>query len=88
MLHSYRVPTLASLAIIGIACAGPGSRLIIPPCPMPSAGESQAIQQAAETIPGYADLERRRIVHCCRLEVLRESDGAATCAELIEELSG
>jgi len=60
------------LASIGLGCQSPGSNLAIPSCPVPSLNERAAIQMAADVFPDTATLERRRIVHCCRLEVLKE----------------
>ena len=57
---------------------------MIPSCPQPSEVETEALQLAAITIPEFADLERRRIVHCCRLEVLKRSDDADLCREILD----
>ena len=60
--------------------------MVIPACPVPSPDEREAIQMAADVFPAFVTLEQRRIVHCCRLEVLRESPQAKRCKALIDEL--
>jgi hypothetical protein len=38
-------------------------------------------------VADFAGLERRRIVHCCRLEVIRKSGRAGRCVELLQDLA-
>ena len=82
----WRPRLLVALVAIGIGCVRAG-RLVIPSCPQPTANQAALLQDAANADAEFAGLEKRRILHCCRLEVLKDSDRAELCVELIEELS-
>jgi hypothetical protein len=41
---------------------------------------------AADVFPAFVTIEQRRIVYCCRIEVLRESPQAKRCEALISEM--
>lgn len=85
MWQQCRALILASSVLFGIGCAA-GSRPVIPSCPQPTAAQANAVQAAADMLPELARLEQRRIVHCCRLEVVKQSDRKKLCIGLIEEL--
>ncbi len=86
MWPRWLAPLILSLAIIGSACSKPAA-VVIPSCPQPSPAEILALRGAVATVPDFAELERKRIVHCCRLEVVRRSDRAGRCVELLQELA-
>lgn len=76
---------MISLAIFGAGCAAQKSRLIIPSSPRPNEAQTVAIERCASRSPDFAALERRRIIHSCRLEILKQSVLADRCEELINQ---
>ena len=84
MLRNMAALMLISSASIGGGCAVK-NRVVIPSAPIPTTEQIEAIEECAAYSVPFAAIEKRRIIHSCQIEVLKDPRDDF-CVELLEEL--